>query len=114
VRRVVANAAVAADRGRVALQRGPLVFCAEWPDNPQGHVRNLVLRDDAPLASAFMPDLLNGVAVIKGRAVARGHDAQGGVTRTEQDFMAIPYFAWANRGPGEMVVWIPNSEAKTE
>ncbi|HUJ45426.1 MAG TPA: glycoside hydrolase family 127 protein [Opitutaceae bacterium] len=113
VRRVVANAAVAADRGRVALERGPLVYCAEWPDNPEGHVRNLVLRDDAPLTSEFKPDLLNGVAVINGRAVALGHDGQGRETRTEQDFTAIPYFAWANRGPGEMVVWISNGVAKT-
>ena len=114
VRRVAANPAVADDRGRVALQRGPLVYCAEWLDNPQGHVRNLVLRDDAPLTSEFKPDLLNGVAAIKGRAVAMGHDGQGRVTRTEQDFMAIPYYAWANRGPGEMIVWLPNAEPKAD
>ena len=47
VRRVVANEKVRADRGRVALQRGPMVFCAEWPDNPGGKVRNLLLPDDA-------------------------------------------------------------------
>src|SRR6185503_354577 len=43
IRRVIANDRVDADRGRVALQRGPIVYCAEWPDNPQGHVRNLML-----------------------------------------------------------------------
>ena len=47
VRRVVAHEKVEADRGRVALQRGPIVYAAEWPDNPSGHVRNLVLPDDA-------------------------------------------------------------------
>ena len=47
VRRVVANDAVEADRGRVALQRGPIVYAAEWPDNPNGKVRNIVLPDDA-------------------------------------------------------------------
>ena len=68
VRRVVAHDAVEADRGRVALQRGPIVYAAEWPDNPGGHVRNLVLPDDAPLTAEFRPDLLNGVAGRQGHA----------------------------------------------
>jgi DUF1680 family protein len=41
----VRRESVAADRGRIALQRGPIVYAAEWPDNPQGHVRNLLLKD---------------------------------------------------------------------
>src|SRR6185436_5863448 len=61
VRRVRAADPVAADRGRIALQRGPIVYAAEWPDNPQGHVRNLLLKDGAPLAAEFRPGLLNGV-----------------------------------------------------
>jgi uncharacterized protein len=110
VRRIVANELVNADRGRVALQRGPLVFCAEWPDNPGGHVRNLLLPDSAPLTAQFKPDLLNGVTVIKGQALSLSLDAQGQVRKQEQDFMAIPYYAWANRGRGEMLVWLPNDE----
>ena len=46
---------VAADRGRVALQRGPIVYAAEWPDNPNGKVRNIVLPDDAALTTEFRP-----------------------------------------------------------
>ena len=111
VRRVVANDQVAADRGRVALQRGPIVYCAEWPDNPDGHVRNLLLPDGAKLVAEFRPDLLNGVTVIKSRSLALNFDAQGNVMKNEQDFTAIPYYAWANRGRGEMIVWIPNNEA---
>jgi hypothetical protein len=111
IRRITANDAVAADRGRVALQRGPLVYCAEWPDNPNGHVRNLMLPDDASLTSEFKPDLLNGVEVIQGRAVSLAYDDQGKVTQTAQAFTAIPYYAWANRGRGEMLVWIPDHEA---
>ena len=61
VRRVVANEKVEADRDRVALQRGPIVFAAEWPDNPGGRVRNLVVADDEPLRSEFRPGLLGGV-----------------------------------------------------
>ena len=111
VRRVVANSAVAADRDRVALQRGPLVYCAEWPDNPNGHVRNLVLSDGTPLKTAFHTDLLNGVEVIQGKALGLAYDAQGAVQKSEQEFTAIPYYAWANRGRGQMMVWLPNKES---
>jgi DUF1680 family protein len=111
VRRVVANGEVTADRGRVALERGPIVYAAEWPDNPGGRVRNLMLSDRAPLAAEFRPALLNGVEVVKSKAVALSYDAQGKIARTEQDFTAIPYYAWANRGRGQMVVWIPNVES---
>jgi DUF1680 family protein len=114
VRRVVANEAVMANKGRVALQRGPIVYCAEWPDNPNGQVRNLMLADSAKLTAEFKPDLLNGVTVIKSKAVALAYDEQGKAMKHEQDFMAIPYYAWANRGRGQMMVWIPNREASAK
>lgn len=109
VRRVLAHDQVEADRGRVALQRGPLVYCAEGGDNPGGKVRNLVLSDDAKVTPEWKPDLLNGVTVLKSRAVALSLDAAGKVHTSEQEFTAIPYYAWANRGPGQMAVWIPNN-----
>lgn len=111
VRRIVANDQVEADRGRVALQRGPLVYCAEWPDNQGGRVRNLMLPDNAKLTAEFKPDLLNGVTIIKGRAFALTSNAEGKAIKTEQDFIAIPYYSWANRGRGEMIVWLPNNES---
>lgn len=111
VRRVGANEAVAADRNRVALQRGPLVYCAEWPDNPGGHVRNLVLPGNAQLTAEFNAGLLNGVEVIRGKSLSLAYDATGTVRKSEQDFTAIPYYAWANRGRGQMTVWIPDIES---
>ena len=111
VRRVLANDAVAADRGRVALQRGPIVFCAEWPDNPGGHVRNLVLPRNAVLKAVFRPELLKGVVQISGSGTALILDKVGKVERKPQLITAIPYYAWAHRGPGEMLVWLPESEA---
>jgi len=111
VRRVVANENVASDRGRVALQRGPIVYTAEWVDNPQGKVRNLVLPASAHLSAEYRPTLLNGVEVITGKAAALAYDAQGKITTTEQPFTAIPYYAWANRGRGQMMVWLPESES---
>jgi hypothetical protein len=111
VRRIAANPQVAANHGRVALQRGPLVYCAEWPDNPNGRVRNLMLTEDAALTAEFKPDLLTGVTVISGKSLSLAYDTDGKIVKTEQPFKAIPYFAWANRGPGEMIVWIPIDES---
>ncbi|HQR31931.1 MAG TPA: glycoside hydrolase family 127 protein [Blastocatellia bacterium] len=111
VRRIIASDQVSADRGRIALQRGPIVYCAEWPDNPEGHVRNLMLPDNAQLTAEFNANLFNGVTVVKSKAVGLSFDAQGKLVKQEQPFTAIPYYAWANRGRGEMLVWIPNTEA---
>jgi hypothetical protein len=111
VRRVVANAKVEADRDRVALQRGPIVYAAEWVDNPVHRVRNIVLPDAARLSSEFRSDLLNGVQVVTGHAIGLMFDADGRVQKAEQPFMAIPYSTWANRGRGEMLVWIPKAES---
>jgi DUF1680 family protein len=106
VRRLVAHEKVADARGRVALQRGPLVYCLEHADNPHIPVRDLALSDDAPLTTEFVPDLLGGVVVVRGHALG---GAPGGAVDPPQAglrFTAIPYYAWANRGPGEMSVWI--------
>ncbi len=102
VRRVVADERVEADRGRVALQRGPIVYCLEGPDNAEGHVRNLYIEEESKLDSGFQPDLLGGVGTISGPAVAV---SENGKTHA-QSFVAIPYYAWANRGPSEMIVWV--------
>ena len=107
VRRVLSHEKVAADAGRVALERGPVVYCAEAVDNG-GRAFNLVLPDDAPLEARERPDLLGGVTVVTGRALALQptDDGRSVVTR-EQDFLAVPYHVWAHRGDGEMAVWLP-------
>src|ERR1035438_6229115 len=101
VRRVAANDQVISDRGRVALQRGPIVYAAEWVDNPNGKVRNLMLPDSAVLTAEFNPGLLKGVEVIKGKAVALAKDAQGQTVKTEQAFTAIPYYQSEERRVGK-------------
>jgi DUF1680 family protein len=111
VRRVVSHEQVAANRDRVALQRGPIVYAAEWPDNPNGKVRNIVLPDGNALQAEFRDDLLNGVQTIKGRAFGLAYDEQGAVKKSEQPFVAIPYATWANRGPGQMAVWLARTDA---
>jgi DUF1680 family protein len=111
VRRVAANNEVAADKGRVALERGPIVYAAEWADNPGAKVGNLVLPDNQLLTAEFKPDLLKGVTVVKAKAIALSLDEQGKTTRKQVEMTAIPYYAWANRGAGQMIVWIPATEA---
>jgi DUF1680 family protein len=111
VRRVVSHEMVAANRERVALQRGPIVFAAEWPDNPNGKVRNIVLPDSNPLTSEFRSDLLNGVQVIRGRAYGLSMSETGATQKAEQPFTAIPYATWANRGRGQMAVWLARRDA---
>ena len=106
VRRVIAHEKVTADKDKVALQRGPIVYCLEWPDNEGGNVLGLMIPDDVALNTEFRKDLLGGVAVVMGKAftVERQKDKAESV-RTAQRFTAIPYYAWAHRGAGEMTVW---------
>lgn len=107
VRRVLSNDAVKADAGRVALQRGPIVYCAEGVDNG-GKVLDAAIPDTASFQAEFRPDLLKGVVVLRGKAVT-ATKAAGGKTapQKERDFLFVPYHAWANRGIGEMAVWLP-------
>ena len=109
VRRVVASERVSADAGMVALQRGPILFCAEGADNG-GNVLDVVLPDFAKLQSAFRPDLLNGVQVVKGPATVYITTKDGKTEARTIDLQAVPYYAWANRGPGEMAVWLARTK----
>jgi hypothetical protein len=104
VRRVVAHAAVKADEGRVAVERGPLVYTAEFVDNG-GRATNLILDDGVPLASAWRPNLLNGVMAVTGKATALKMRNGAPVSEPAQ-LTLIPYYGWANRGKGEMEVWL--------
>ena len=112
VRRVVAHQAVRSDEGRVALERGPVVYCAEWPDN-SGLVSNLVVPDGAQLGAEKRDDFLNGIVVVRGEATALHEGrAAGSVESVNQEFAAIPYYAWAHRGEGEMAVWLARENSK--
>lgn len=106
VRRVLSHPSVEANIGRVALERGPVVYCAEGTDNG-GEVSNLILEDDSALKAEHRDDLLNGVTVIVGEAAAlSAGKGKSEIVKTKQKFMAIPYYAWAHRGEGEMAVWL--------
>ena len=116
VRRVVAADQVADDRGMVALERGPLVYCVEQVDNPSG-VFSLRLADDTALQFAFGGVKGFGksekVGAITGNAFGMSRSGNGLRVVTElHTFTAIPYYAFANRSPGEMSVWLARTEAK--
>jgi hypothetical protein len=112
VRRIIANKQVEADTGKVALQRGPLVYCIEWPEVKEGHVVNLLLPDNEPLTTEFRPGLLGGIDLIRGKALSFAYtDAKRNIREEKVAFAAIPYYAWANRGRGEMAVWLARTES---
>ena len=108
VRRVVAHERVADDAGRVALQRGPLVYCFEGVDHA-GKVFSLSVPDDVALGAQFHPELLGGVTVINGAGQAAVRRADGTVAGEAAALTAIPYYAWCNRGAGQMQVWMPRT-----
>ncbi|GMU24852.1 MAG: hypothetical protein AMXMBFR13_49230 [Phycisphaerae bacterium] len=93
-------------RGRLAVVRGPIVYCAEGIDNG-GRALDLVLPSDARLQAEHRPDLLGGVTVIKAKGQRGVKGADGQLTLEPADITLIPYYAWAHRGKGEMAVWLP-------
>jgi DUF1680 family protein len=112
IERVYAHPDIKQNVGSVALQRGPIVYCLEQVDH-ESPIRRMVLSNTAQITAELKPDLLNGVIVLRGNAlVADSADWEGTLYRTEKpkysacSFTAIPYYAWANREPGEMRVWI--------
>ncbi len=108
VRRVVANENLKEDIGKVALQRGPLMYCAEWKDN-NGKTSNIILPNYAAFTTEFKPELLNGVMVLKSEVPAIIVNSNENISTVKQSFTAIPYYSWANRGKGEMMVWFPTA-----
>ena len=105
VRKVVCNEKVKDNIGKVALQRGPLMYCGEWTDN-NGATSNTIIPYSTTFTNEFNAQLLNGVMVLKG-TVPKVGNSDNKVSTTMQTFTAIPYYAWANRGKGEMQVWFP-------
>jgi DUF1680 family protein len=105
VRRVKASPKIEADLDRVALMRGPLIYCIEGADNPDG-VRNLVVDPNARFVAEERHDLLGGVIVLRGSATALQLGKDGKPEPKPADVVAIPYYANCNRQPCEMLVWL--------
>lgn len=106
-RLVKANEKVAADRGRVAVERGPVVYCAEWPDN-DFNVHTLLMNRRPELRVVERPELLYGLNQIVTDAQALSYDKAGKLAVKDVKLTLIPYYAWAHRGEGDMEVWLPS------
>ena len=107
VKKVVANENVKNDIGKVALQRGPIMYCAEWVDNGS-KTSNLIIPASTVFTAEFNPAILNGVMTLKADVPAVVINSNNeSISTQKQSFTAIPYYSWANRGKGEMTVWFP-------
>ncbi|NPV06893.1 MAG: glycoside hydrolase family 127 protein [Anaerolineae bacterium] len=112
VERVYAHPEVRDDAGRVALQRGPLVYCLEQVDNGP-NLEDIRLPRSSELRAHWEPDLLGGVMIVRGEGTRRGRSGWDGrlyrsapPAEVPVEVVAVPYYAWANREPGDMLVWM--------
>lgn len=115
VEKIEAHPSVRENCGRIALQRGPMIYCLEEVDNGS-NLADVVIPREEKLTSVFRDDLLGGVTVIRGKAWRRKLSNWKDILyrplsndesdREEFEFTAVPYYAWCNRQPGEMIVWI--------
>lgn len=112
VHKTLANEKVEGNRGKVSLERGPIVFCLEWPDN-KDKVLNAVLEDNVSIQQSFQPTELNGIVRLEADAKSARRGDNNEVIIDNKHLTAIPYYAWANRGAGEMAVWIPRTKEST-
>lgn len=105
-RTVRANGKVAADKGRVSVERGPIVYCAEWPDNKCDVLS--VLINQEPKFTLGSEEIMNTkVQTLTTDAQTLNFSKEGKLQTTDEKLVLIPYYAWNHRGAGKMTVWIP-------
>jgi DUF1680 family protein len=117
VRTVVANPHVADDRGRIAVERGPLVYCAEWADNEGVNPHHLLLPRQPKFEVMPAYSILNtegnnkyfDVTAIAAQAQDVHVDRDGRIAAKDVSVKLIPYYAWNHRGAGKMDVWLARS-----
>lgn len=110
--RLQSNEKVGENKNKFAFQRGPLMYCIEGPDNKDSSVLNILVKKDEPVHAIYKSSLLNGTMTLQMKGSSTRRQLNSDVLiKTEQDVVAIPYYAWANRGPAEMEVWIPYEES---
>lgn len=105
-RLVAANEKVAEDRGKLAVERGPLVYCAEWPDNKEVDLFSVLLPAKTQL-TVVDEKAPGGARMITAGAQKVSYDTDGHLQTDDFMLKLIPYYAWANRGQGKMMVWLP-------
>jgi len=107
IKRVTARPELKAANNRVALQRGPLIYCVEGTDN-EGKAWNFILPDNEAIKANFDEKMLGGLMKLQFSAPTVKISADGlDVSTSKQNITAIPYFSWCNRGQTPMQVWLP-------
>ena len=106
VRTVKANQLVEADRGKISVERGPLVYCAEWPDNDFS-IQSVIMNKKPVFKVEKKSNLLYGIDMIQTDAQTLNYDDKGKLIAKDVKLNLIPYYAWAHRGSGDMAVWLP-------
>lgn len=106
VRRIKANDQVIDDKGKLAIERGPVMYCLEGKDQIGNTVFNKFIPDGTPMEATYDATLLNGIVVLIGTA----KEVQKDGSIKEVPFKAIPYSTWNNRGSDQMAVWIPEAD----
>lgn len=115
VRQVQAHPNISACEDQVALERGPIVYCAEWPDFADHDVMHLYVPETASFDYEYRDNMLGDPTIVNKGNVLTGmvkglYEAEGGGTvEQDEEFVAIPYYAWAHRGGGQMRVWLPDN-----
>ena len=113
-KKVIAIDSISEDRNKISLQRGPLMYCFEHPDN-DGMVNNIYIPDNIQFSNNFENNLLGGIMKLEADAPTIKISEDGLTVKTENKrIAAIPYFAWANRGVGQMQVWMPRKISSLE
>ncbi|MEO7043900.1 MAG: beta-L-arabinofuranosidase domain-containing protein, partial [Ferruginibacter sp.] len=114
VQKITANDKVKADNERLALQRGPIVYCLEGIDQKDSSVQSLVSDTGSVINTEFKPNKLNGITELTFAGYAVSRNDVKDIVKKQQTLTAIPYYSWNNRGSSEMEVWIPYSENKAK
>lgn len=105
-RTVRANGNVAADKGRVSIERGPIVYCAEWPDN-NVDVLSVLINQEPQFANGKVEIAGTSIPTLITDAQTLNFNKTGKLEAADARLTLIPYYAWAHRGNGKMSVWIP-------
>lgn len=114
IRMVESHKKVVSNKNRLAIERGPIVYCVEGIDNKE-EVFNLLLPEFAPITTQWKPDLLGGIIIIKADVPSFVVKESGEEVKTQSHkLVAIPYYAWSHRGIGEMAVWLPRRAKRLE
>ncbi len=109
---VKANRKVEADRGKVSIERGPLVYCAEWPDN-DFDLMSVLINQQPEFSMGETTIAGTEVKTLNTNAQTLDFDKKGRLTVNDVELRLIPYYAWCHRGAGKMRVWLAQELSAT-